>query len=740
MRKLLKSISISFGFFALILCGFLLCSCCSPKPCKATITFEGADARLGLNSYAYDVKFSDNTKVTFDVPKGYDSSVIKGYISGVEIPYEVQYDDKQTLEEGYEYTVDKKITFQIENVKRNFELTIDLTQMQKLQFEVTLNNGMNNFQALIIDKELTENFMTKLDESDVINTVNFVNGKASIEYGNYVVFMHNKSVSKVNYNAIYSNVNHYTLDINKANIGSINYSYYNRAKKGNTDYTFNSNPNTALYYFGEIKEDIKLYSQIPNYIEDKGFVINRAPNSFYLFSNIAEYDSDLLTMEMYTSCNLTYNSSNANMDKIDGKTVLKVDKSARYKDRYDIHKIYLGNDLQSGVLLDDESRKGLNKDLYVVLTTTLDIQSFNFYLLNDEFERTFNSYRVNVQSDLTDKGKYYITFSKEDLDKFSLTRDYVSSNGSIHEFKTGLAILYPEVDYSYFSSVKGKTYLRIYKNIVINSDNLDITTNDIFVNLYLKDGDNIKYGLNDNHFWPNSVTKTDCVYFKLSDIFDWSETEKRYYYKENLYFEIRGEKYKNFKSPTINYFTVHTDDENLTIDSPVRIEDYKTYNGYKDFKISSLIFKNLGEHTLTVRATMREPYKEPVTLDFSQLQLPSIYTQGLFITSNSLFNDRNDFSFINGGLKDNFNGLKFSMTRDLYYFSNCADSDFDIEVRLDPNDSSTCISSSQNFCDIMGRKITMEINGEPYAIKVIKQDTIFNLLENGKMWVVKKGS
>ena len=40
----------------------------------------------------------------------------------------------------------------------------------------------------------------------------------------------------------------------------------------------------------------------------------------------------------------------------------------------------------------------------------------------------------------------------------------------------------------------------------------------------------------------------------------------------------------------------------------------------------------------------------------------------------------------------------------------------------------------------MGRKITMEINGEPYAIKVIKQDTIFNLLENGKMWVVNKGS
>ena len=170
------------------------------------------------------------------------------------------------------------------------------------------------------------------------------------------------------------------------------------------------------------------------------------------------------------------------------------------------------------------------------------------------------------------------------------------------------------------------------------------------------------------------------------------------------------------------------------------MENPKVYNGYKDYLMSKLIYDNLGEYTVTITVNLKGAYKEGVALDFSTLNLID-YSDAVYITSNDQFETLNDFSPIHLSNKDTFSSIKFSMYRDLYYFTVSSNSDFDIEIRLDPDDPSTVISSSKNFCDIMGNPLKIEVHsGEFYYLKVIKQDMIFELLTKDKMYVVNKTS
>lgn len=739
MKKIIKNLSICFGFLALLLCGFYLSSCCSPSPKEVTVTFKGADSRLGLKDYKYYVDFSDSTKVSFDVPKGYDHTAITGSISGVQVDYSVKYKDESSLEEGYEYASEKTITFNIEFVKRDFELVIDLSEMQKLTFDITLDSSMKNFKAVTIKEDLVDGFMTKVTSEDILDTVDFVNGKATIEYGNYVILNYNKSSANGVYDAIYSDINHYTLAKNKANIGTINYSYYNRAKKGNVDYVMEGFSNWALYYIGEIKEDVNFYSAIPNYVPDKGFDIDRKQNTFYLFTNMDKYNSDMLTINAYTSTNKTYDSSNTNLDIIDGNVVEKVNASSVYNKRYNVYNIYIGQNLQSDIFLTEKDKENINNDLYFVVSSSIGLENINFNLLENQYQNVQwdnNGYKLQVSKNKTERGNNYIKITEEDLNAFSLERDYVYPDGDVTNYKTGMAILYPELSYEFFSDTKGKSYMRLFKDVQIITEDAQIDANDLQVSLYIADddGSNKKYGLPDDHFWPNRSWQIDCDYFKISDLYDYDDGTKEYMYKNNLYMCIEGYDYENFASPLIEGFYIIIDNISRT---EVKVLDAKSYNGYDKYLITGLPFNhlNLGELTITIKVMLRQTYKNATTLDFSYCDLPADYSQGIYITDNALFESIDDFYFVHGGVKDTFNTLEFSMSKDLYYFVR-SDSDFDFEIRLDPNDPTTKISISQDYLDIKGDKISMKINGIPYKIKVIKQDIIYELL-NEKMYVVK---
>ena len=737
MKKNLKYFANVFVIFAFFVCGFFLSSCCSPKPVKVYVNFIGADERLGLESYSYYVDYNSPTKITFSIPAGYDHNKIVASVDGVTKELKFQYDGQ--AEEGYEYDVGKTLSWSINSVRSNFTLDVDLTQMTKIKHKVTLDSQLNDFKIVTVSKEKTEGRFSSLKNTDVLETIEF-NGKvAYVEYGSYILFVHNTRNSK--YDALYSDLNHYTNINNQANIGTLNYSVYNLAKKGNTSYYYNNDPYTALYYFGEIKEDINLYSEIPNFEKDKGFDIERQPNIFYLFTNLSEYNSDILTMEAFASTTSNYDESNDNIDRIEGNVVKKVSPAEIFNDRYDVHKIYLGEDLNSEILLDEDEKHNLNTDLYFVVSSSLGIENINFNLLKDAFEKTQygEGYKLSLSEAKTDKNRYYLKLDKNTLLQFSLDRDLVDANNEVHNYKTGSAILYPEVDYSFFNKEKMGNYTRIFQVVNINNNDIGLNSEDFHVNFYIKDGENIKYGLNEHEFWISSFEKRDCVYFKTSDLFSEPDETGKRTYKNNLYIEVRGKEYENFKSVLINTVSFGAQGETLT-KIPLDVENPKVYNGYKDYLMSKLIYDNLGEYTVTITVNLKGAYKEGVALDFSTLNLID-YSDAVYITSNDQFETLNDFSPIHLNNKDDFSSIKFSMYRDLYYFTVSSNSDFDIEIRLDPDDPSTVISTSKDFCDIMGNPLTIEVHtGEFYYIKVIKQDTIFELLTVDKMYVVNKSS
>ena len=722
--------------FALAICsGILFSSCCSPKACKVNVNFIGADPRLNLNSYSYEVDFTDTTTITFKVPKGYDHTKIRAEISGVNIDYDVTIDDV-FYENDYLYDCNKTIKLRIENVKRYFTMNIDLSNMPKLTYDINLKDNLSGFKAVVISEEITDRFI-KLDASDIIKEVQFVNQKATIEYGDYVVLVNTNPSD--NYSALYSELNHFTSDKNKANIGSLKYSQYDLAKKGNTNYLYAGDIYSSLYYIGEIKEDMNIYSAIPGYIVDKGFDIDRKPNTFYLFTNLSEYNSDILTMEAYTTTDEAYNSSNANLDKIDGKTVKKVDPDSIYNNRYDLHKIYLGSDLKGDTLIDEADKVNLQENLYFIVSSDIGLDKLEFKLLHDAYESAYNGYPLSLSDTQTERGKSFLRLDLADLIKFSLKRDFVDIRQVVYEYMSGSAILYPAIKEKVYSDDKDNSvyaYSKFYLAKEFKVSNPDIVKNDIFFNLYIKNGDEIKYGFRDYTKDIHQPDPQDLIVFQTKDLFDENDE-----YKGNLYLTIKGPDYKNFKSIQLKSLNFYLGRDLLSRDG-FEVDDAKTFNGCEKFLIGDMDKSMLSVYTVKAIMVLKSSYNMPTALDFSQLDTPSDFSEGLYITNNSLFESLSDFSFVNSGNRYDFNKnslspITFSSSNDLYYFIRSTDPNFDIEMRLDANDPNTVISSSKDYCDITNTPLTLEVNGMPYKIKVIKQDTIYELLDD-KIYVVKK--
>ena len=144
--------------------------------------------------------------------------------------------------------------------------------------------------------------------------------------------------------------------------------------------------------------------------------------------------------------------------------------------------------------------------------------------------------------------------------------------------------------------------------------------------------------------------------------------------------------------------------------------------------------KHLVQYILRVDINVIDAYQTLTTLDFSYLEFPNnSITSAIYMTSKSDFSDFSDFfsvTPVNKTLyKDNDN-LKFSSNQDLYYFVKCDEESFDIEMRLDPNDSNTCISQSKDLYDITGERRKIYVHDVPYYIRVVKQDTIYSLLSD----------
>ena len=359
----------------LLICTLMLSSCCTPREIKVYVKFKNADPRLQLYDYDFKCDFGSSANITFDVPKGYDHTKLKGTAEGYNINYyvsaveETDNPDYKKFKDSQDYwfVLDKIVTFKIEVVKRSCTAIIDLSDMTKNTYNINLEKGMEGFQVLIVSKDKTDTLI-KLGSKDVLETIDFVNNSAEVEYGKYAILVHNTNVAKRSHNALYSDISDrdFVMDKNIGNIGTLRFGKYPVAKKGNTYYNYNYNSQLQLFYLGEIKENINLQASIPNFEKEKGFEIERKPNIFYLFTNLSQYNSDILTMEAYSSV-VNYSG---NLDTIEGNTVQKIESNEIYNDRYDVYKIYLGKDLDNDPLLESADKAELNKDLYFEISST----------------------------------------------------------------------------------------------------------------------------------------------------------------------------------------------------------------------------------------------------------------------------------------------------------------------------------------------------------------------------------
>lgn len=755
MKKKYKIFSFFCMCIMLLICALMLSSCCTPREIRVYVQFKNADPRLQLYDYDFKCDFGTTANITFSVPKGYDHTKLKGSAEGYNINYYVSVVEEEDNpdykkykdNEEYWFTLDKTVTFKIEVVKRSCTAIIDLSDMTKNTYSINLEKGMSGFQVLIVSKDKTDGLI-KLGSKDVLETVDFVNNTAEIEYGKYAILLHDTNVAKKSYNALYSDISSsdFVLDKNIGTMGTLRFGKYPVAKKGNTYYNYNYNSQLQLFYLGEIKEDINLQASIPNFEEEKGFDIERKPNVFYLFTNLSQYNSDILTMEAYSSV-VNYSG---NLDTIEGNSVQKVEPYDTYNDRYDMYKIYLGKDLDNDPLLKSSDKTDLNKDLYFEISSVaqetipsnvdrsdpkVGAECFNYYLLFLERQNTSEGYKIPLSQVSSSNGKRYIKLSYEILLKFCQNRDVVSGQ-TVYEYLTGSAILYPELDKQVFQNDRNSgrfLFSRVWLTKSL-SNTTDATSADFHFNVYIKNEGNVKYGLLDYH-----SSSRDCVYFLTSDLFDGVT------YKKNLYAEIKGKQYKDFRTMPVGevYFILGL--ETYLNKDPLKVENYKEYNGIKDFPINLKTRETLDEYSLTVRINSKDKLRELAPLDFSYLNLPASISNAVYLTEKSEFSQFKEFIAVTSANKETFKEnklIKFSSSQDLYYFVRIDgdyNNDFDIEMRLDPNDSTTCISKSQDLYDVTGERRYITINDNTYYIKVISQDNIYSLLTD-YIYVVKAGS
>lgn len=726
----------TFIFMCFLLCfvALLFESCCSPKEIVISVHFQNADSRLELKDYKFKNEFGTAAYITFDVPKGYDHTKIKGTAEGYDLEYSVDYEipnAEETYGLDYLYDLNKTVTYKVAMVKRSCRINIDMTEMTKKTFNISLDNGMSGFKVLIISKDQTEG-LVKLLSKDVKETIEFNNNVATVEYGKIAILLHNRKTSKQSYSAIYSELGRFTAIKNIQNQGTLRYSEYPVAQKGNTLYNFNYDSNQCLYYLGEIRESIDVQPTIPHFQYEKGFSIDRTPNIFYLFTNLTAYNSDILTMNAYSPVGNNYNGND--LDSIDGVSIQKVSPAQIYNDRYEIHKIYLGHDMNSDPVLTD--RENVNTDLYLEVSSCLGISNINFYLLAYEREDKQYATKLEVSTKTSTKGRYFIKLSSDVLQKYCQDRDQISGD-SVYPYKTGSAILYPNLD-DFYSKERDQdkyTLIKIWltKNIIGGTET--IKDEDIFYNLYTLDNSNKKhYGLIDYNSEPNSTKPRDFIYLLRDDIFPNGK------YCKQLYADVRVERYVDFRSVTINSVSLVLGKGDLLVNETT-VKDCKICNGIDNLSIDFLPKDMLWQYEITANVKLKLKYSQLTTLDFSYLEFPSNEIgSSVYMTSKSEFSDFNDFFSVTPAnktlYKDNGN-LKFSSAQDLYYFVKCDEEDFDIEMRLDPNDPSTCISKSKELKDITGERRKIYVHDVPYYIRVVKQDTIYSLLTD-YIYVVKK--
>ena len=756
MRK--KIVNTILSMFIMLIGTFLITSCCSPRRYTVDVSFVSTDMELvdDIKSYTKVVDYGEEVEVNFVVPEGFETSEISAKLrSGVregEMPVEIKYKDDYISK--YNYATEKSITIKIEKVIADCTLYIDMSTVTRkiCTLDVSSNRTeFNRFTAVAIDpSELSQ--LTVLDDSKVVSKYGQSDsGKIDVAYGDYIALIYDRGYTGKELKTVYSRENYFTESSHKANIGKVGYSYYNRSNRGNLVYSYGSLYNTRIFYLGMVRESMQFYDSIPDYVESKGFKdVEEIPNTLSFMTNMSKYSSDLMTTSIYKKTTKLYSAGDSELDKIEGTNVVleKANPVEQRYNRYDLYRLYIGDNYNQEEHWSSSEKANIIEEAYLCLESEEDLACFDKILLEYESQSYIGATRIEFDATGV-SGKRYVKLTKELLEKFILDRSYVD-DVTEYDYTSGLAILYVKandnltqltetigvVEGDSESTIREKTRKKYTSISTIYSFDAVVDTSiyDYTTILYAKNGDDIDYGLVDYHYRYN-VDGMPKLYIRTSKIFDDNNI-----YKESLYVDICGDAVTSFRNPRMYKVDIKNDGDPIdTGDDDLYVDSASGINGIKEELIgnSRTIRRESGDWLIfQITIYLRNNERESYEIDFSNVILPKVANQGIYVTNSSSFTDLSNFKLVNylnadSAKEDAENPIKlarFGYYVDLYFVV-VADYDIHFDIYLDPNDPTSKVSFMQILYDITGNPLVIQVGDELREIKVMYLDIIYELID-----------
>jgi hypothetical protein len=711
-----------FLCFAIFISSSILFGGCSCSPGYGiTVNFIEAPEVMDVQSYVKEVEFQGSHKVEFEIPEGYEEYGLTMVLDGAEIEYDVEYIKADGIDENHLYSVKKKITCIISDIKRKVTLDIDLTKVTRKTFDITLpDNTSKDFEVVVIKEEDTKRLLT-LNSSNTVRKVAFNDDKVSVGYGEYIALVHTQRQNSSVYNKVYSLKGYFTNPEKIKVMNDVEYIEFPAAKRGNNYYIYGGETYSRIFYVGQIKESINLIYTLPNSVNSNQISVGENYNTFYLLTNQQKYNSDLVSIQTFVkNPNASYSISNSDVDKIGNTIISKITPTETYALKYDVHKLYLGDNLTIDPLLEESDKVGLNHELYIQVSSEIGLENLDMRLIVNEkvLHEGFTKLSVIESS----KSKNYIKIDREILSKYYDKYEYEDEGGNVFEYYNGSAILYVGVSKGY---VNVETHYGRFKysSFSLQLENTGLTSGNYYGRIriipYIKDEyDNIDYGYMDYHINP---TVPYILYLKTSKLF-----ENDGAYKNTLYIDVYGEDYAGYTSTRINTIEIIWGDVfgNSLTRPALNVKNSKIYNGYKGYQVyenkpldEALIKQDHSNaYLITAKVVFQDVIKSNYSVDFTSLNLPSSLTEGVYVTNNYNILQLSNFTLINYITKDTDLGFNFGYNRELYYVVTSKNLKYyEINMALDAN-GDKIISEENILYDIAGNEVTISAGGQTFVV------------------------
>lgn len=747
----------------IVLSSYIIGACCGPKMCKISVNFNDVDELLGLSNYTEIVEAGAPVKVVVDIPEGYLYDNFSAKVGEYNLNYDVKISDP-TIEPEYEYTVAKTITISIDRVNANHQIDIDMSgvRIKKLKVGVAkdlLNNAIlkednsiisTNLQIVTINPEYLTDLKYLRGDAILDQIPVTIDGEAYVEYGNYAIFCFTKEENKQEMKSIYSSVGKFTPENKIIEFKENKYAQFDLAVKGNQPYNLYENNSllskTRLYYIGQIKEDMDIYRQIPDFEVTKGFTFENKKNQFVLLTNKQDYNSSLLSISAYVSTFQLYDSANLMLDMIGDHTLAKIQKYnedglfktpdvySEFGKRYDMLSFYIGENIVLDTFLTQEEKSTLSNDIYLVIESEIPIDELNIQLLSYE-KQAMNDFpkKILTNYEISIRNKAVFKIDKSIVNEFiKERRDTYSGN----DYLIGNAILYVSIGQKFMEeNWDRKEFTTLMYPLTINGSTINYSL-DYSIELFVEDkSGNVDYG-----FIDMQGDNCDVAYFKSSQLYD-QEGDSAPVARNDLYIRITGPDYNDYYSPVIEtIFLYKPYDVPLVGQLGESVKDPKTFNGLEKYSINvDMSLNSLDNSTFIGRQFSIKIFLNVTTknlgifdVDFSNISLKDKFNDAIYMCNNIEFDSLDDFQRVdNSAINNDSANIRFGNNCEIYYFVYSEDEDLEFDIYVGQRNPETNvyegvynelrkISETTVLKDILGNIIRVRDNTGKFHVVYCK--------------------